>query len=154
MFNITERPLDRIELVDDVATPAAGAVVTFEGRVRNKNNDRSVTALSYTAYPELAEHVATNIQREAKEKFSIQKVTILQRCGKLVVGECSIRVAVSAAHRKAAFRAGEWIIDEIKKRLPVWKKEHYADGSDAWINRPEPSENDGGTGTSSGDGGH
>lgn len=137
MFELTENTLDKVALVDAVVTPDAGAVLTFEGRVRNKNNDRDVTALTYTAYSELADRVARKIQEEAKEMFDIRNVAMAQRTGRLKVTECSIRVAVSAAHRKEAFEAGEWVIDEIKKRLPVWKKEHYTDGSYDWINRPE-----------------
>jgi molybdopterin synthase catalytic subunit len=113
-------------------------VVTFQGRVRNKNNDRDVTALTHSAYPELAERVAERICEEACDRFAIRDMAIAQRTGQLEVTVCSIRVAVSAGHRKAAFEAGEWVIDEVKERLPVWKNEQYTDGTTAWINRPDP----------------
>ncbi len=135
-FYITDRPIDGDALLEEVRSDSAGAVVTFEGRVREENDDRSVKALSYQIYPELARRTAEDLMEEARSNWNVEHIAIATRTGRLEVKEASIWIAVSAAHRKEAFRACEELIDEIKERLPVWKKEIYRDGTERWINRP------------------
>lgn len=112
----------------------AGAHVTFEGRVRNLNDGHPVIALEYEAYAPLAEKEGARILAEAKDRFPLFAATGVHRVGALQLGDLAIWVGVTAAHRGAAFDACRFIIDEAKSRLPIWKKEHYADGATAWIN--------------------
>jgi len=136
-FSITDEKIDGHALLEEVRCASAGAVVTFEGRVREENDDRSVESLSYEIYPELARTTAEEMMDEVKSEEDVERVAIATRTGSLQVGEASIWIAVSAAHRKEAFRTCEWLIDEIKQRLPVWKKEVYENGEETWINQPE-----------------
>lgn len=136
-FRLTDEPIDIPGEKKRIQRPDVGAVVCFEGRVREQNNDRQVDALEYSAYPELTEQVGTALLHRARERFDINHAVLVHRTGRLDLTECAVLIAVGSAHRKEAFRAGEWLIDETKKRLPVWKKEMYEDGSEAWINHPE-----------------
>lgn len=112
----------------------AGACVTFEGWVRDHNDGRPVRALDYEAFAELAEREGERIIAEARTQFEILAVAGVHRVGALQIGDLAVWVGVVAAHRGAAFAACRYIIDEAKARLPIWKKEHYADGSSEWIN--------------------
>jgi molybdopterin synthase catalytic subunit len=112
----------------------AGACATFEGRVRNHNEGRAVEALDYEAYGPLAEREGERIIAEAREKFRIIGALCVHRTGSLSLGDLAVWVGVTAEHRAAAFDACRYIIDEIKARLPIWKKEHYAGGATEWIN--------------------
>jgi molybdopterin synthase catalytic subunit len=117
-----------------LADAHAGACVTFEGWVRDHNDGRPVLALDYEAYAPLAEKEGERILAEAREKFAIVSAVCIHRVGSLRIGDLAVWVGVSAAHRGAAFDACRFVIDETKARVPVWKKEHYADGDTAWIN--------------------
>lgn len=109
--------------------------MTFEGWVRNQNDGRPVTALEYEAFGELAEREGAKVLAEAREKFPVVVAVCVHRTGRLEIGGLAVWVGVSAAHRAAAFDACRYIIDEVKARVPVWKKEHYADGGPAeWVN--------------------
>jgi molybdopterin synthase catalytic subunit len=108
--------------------------VTFEGWVRDHNDGLPVLALDYEAYAPLAEKEGERILAEAREKFAIVGAVCIHRVGSLRIGDLAVWVGVSAAHRGAAFDACRFVIDETKARVPVWKKEHYADGDTAWIN--------------------
>ena len=134
MFRITPEPLDLAALKTSLADDRAGACVTFEGWVRNHNDGRPVQALDYEAYPALAEKEGARILAEARGKFAVQTAVCVHRTGNLQIGDLAVWVGVSAAHRGAAFEACRYIIDEVKARVPVWKKEHYADGASEWIN--------------------
>ncbi len=133
-FRIAAEPLDPVALARTLADPRAGACVTFEGWVRDHNEGHPVLALDYEAYAPLAEKEGTRILAEAREKFSILGAVCLHRTGSLRLGDLAVWVGVTAAHRGAAFDACRYVIDETKARVPVWKKEHYADGATAWIN--------------------
>jgi molybdopterin/thiamine biosynthesis adenylyltransferase/molybdopterin synthase catalytic subunit/rhodanese-related sulfurtransferase len=112
---------------------AAGGYVGFEGWVRNHNEGKSVMALEYEAYTPMAEKEGRKIMDEARTRFEITGARCVHRVGKLSVGEMAVWIGVTAAHRKAAFDACEYIIDAVKQRLPIWKKETYADGDSGWI---------------------
>lgn len=134
MFRIANEPLDPVALKALLADPHAGAGVTFEGWVRNHNEGKPVEALDYEAYAQLAETEGARILAEAREKFAVTHAVCRHRVGALRIGDLAVWVGVSAAHRGAAFDACRYIIDEVKARVPVWKKEHYAGGASEWIN--------------------
>jgi len=136
LIRVTEEELRTDEAVAAVASPEAGAINTFHGVVRNKNLGRGVSYLVYDAYPSMAEKVMREIAEEAREKFGLIDCAVLHRTGRLEIGETSLLIAVSAGHRKEAFEGGHWLLNEIKKRVPIWKKEVWDDGEE-WIEGPE-----------------
>src|SRR5471032_459696 len=133
-FSLSATALDPAALQNALADVRAGACVTFEGWVRNRNDGQPVAALEYEAYPPLAEKEGARILAEALEKFSVLAARCVHRTGHLQLGELAVWVGVTAEHRGAAFDACRYIIDEAKARVPIWKKEHYAGGANAWIN--------------------
>ncbi len=134
MFTLSPEPLDPEALRRRLAHPQAGAFATFEGRVRNHNDDRPVVMLEYEAFAALAEKEGGRILTEAREKFAVLGAVCAHRTGRLQVGDLAVWIGVMAAHRAAAFEACRYIIDEAKARVPIWKKEHYAGGTSTWIN--------------------
>ncbi len=132
MFRVTDKPINLQELVDCVTDPEAGAVATFIGTTRNNNEGRKVIALDYEAYPEMAEKELTRLGEEARTKWQICRMAIVHRVGPVQIKEASVVIAVSAAHREAAFAACRFAIEEIKKTVPIWKKEVY-EGGEIWI---------------------
>lgn len=132
-FRLSDKPIDNAALLGKLGDPAAGACVSFEGWVRNHNQDRSVIRLDYQAYPLLAESEGGRIIEEALIRFSIDRALCVHRVGSLGLGELAVWVGVSAAHRAAAFDGCRYIIDEVKARVPIWKNEHYADGNSGWV---------------------
>lgn len=134
MFALSLEPISVPDLRALLEAPEAGGVVTFEGRVRNHNEGRQVIGLDYEAYPELAQHEGEAIVREAGEQFGLTRVVCVHRVGRLGLGDLAIWIGVSAPHRDAAFAGCRHVIEEVKKRLPVWKQERYAEGDARWIN--------------------
>ncbi len=134
MFRISTTPIHPAELKPLLSDAHAGACVEFEGWVRNHNEGRPVLALDYEAFAPLAEKEGERILAEAKTKFPICEAVCVHRVGSLAIGDLAVWVGVSSAHRGAAFDACRYIIDEAKARVPIWKKEHYADGSSDWVN--------------------
>ncbi len=132
-FEISHDPIDPAALSRALAHATAGACATFEGWVRDHNNGRTVQRLDYQAYAPLAQSEGDRILAEAKQKFTIVEARCVHRVGALAIGDLAVWVGVSAAHRGAAFDACRWIIDEVKKRVPIWKNEHYADGESGWL---------------------
>ncbi len=113
---------------------AAGAIATFVGVVRDHNEGRPVLRLDYEAYPELAQKEGERIVAEAMGRFPILDAACAHRVGALMIGDAAVVVQAAGAHRSEAFRACEWIVEEVKRRVPIWKKEHYADGDTEWVN--------------------
>jgi len=134
-FKLTDKPIDASALMAGLRDTRAGACVTFEGRVRDRNDGRAVRALDYEAYAPLAEKEGERILSEARERFGIVGAVCVHRTGSLGLGDIAVWVGVTAGHRGAAFEACRFIIDETKARVPIWKKEHYADGAAEWISR-------------------
>jgi molybdopterin synthase catalytic subunit len=132
MFHVTNQPIDLDELVRFVTDPEAGAVATFIGTTRNNNEGRQVIALDYEGYPEMAEKELRRIGSDAKIKWPICRMAITHRLGPVQIGEASVIIAVSSAHRDAAFAACRFAIEEIKKTVPIWKKEVF-EGGEVWI---------------------
>jgi molybdopterin synthase catalytic subunit len=133
-FGITSDPIDPVALKLELEADRAGACVTFEGWVRNLNEGEAVDALEYETHAAIAAKEGETVIAEALERFPVIHAEGLHRVGKLEIGDCAVWVGVSAEHRGAAFDACRYIIDEVKHRLPIWKKEHYRHGATAWIN--------------------
>lgn len=131
LFSLSQEPLETLPPLD--WPPEAGGVVTFWGRVRNHNEGRKVNSLEYTAYDTLALKEGQRILEEAQSRFPLTALRAVHRLGHLKIGEGAVVVEVAAPHRGEAFEACRWIIDEIKKRVPVWKKEHYESGEAQWV---------------------
>lgn len=136
-FHLTDAPIEPATLQKGLhATHAAGACVTFEGWVRDLNEGRAVTALEYEAHTALAEKEGARILAETAAKFPLLAATCEHRLGTMAPGDMAIWVGVTSAHRATAFDACRHIIDEVKSRVPIWKKEHYAAHPEAprWLN--------------------
>lgn len=114
--------------------PAAGGYAAFEGWVRNHNDGRTVTRLEYEAFETLACKEGARIVQEAIERFDVLRAACAHRVGALEIGDLAVWVGVSARHRAEAFAACRYIIDEVKHRAPIWKKEHYVNGDSGWVN--------------------
>jgi molybdopterin synthase catalytic subunit len=134
MFFLSKEPIRTDEAGKRLTDHQAGALVTFEGRVRGRNGGRTVKRLDYEAFERLAEKEGCRILAEAREKYPVLTVTCVHRTGSLALGDLAVWVAVTARHRDAAFEACRYIIDEVKKRVPIWKKEYYSEGDSGWIN--------------------
>ena len=137
-FTLSDRAIDTGGLRDTLEHAAAGALATFEGRVRDHNDGRAVAGLHYEAYAALAEAEGERVVEEALGKFDIVAARCMHRTGELEIGDVAVWVGVSAAHRDAAFAACRYIIDEVKSRVPIWKRERYRDGDAGWLH-PESS---------------
>jgi adenylyltransferase/sulfurtransferase len=133
-FEISAAPLDIPALAASLADRSAGGYASFEGWVRDHNEGQQVEALDYEVFETLALTEGDAILAEAREKFGVVGIRAVHRQGSLALGDCAVWVGVVAAHRDEAFRACRYVIDEVKHRLPIWKKEHYVDGSAEWVN--------------------
>ena len=134
MFRITDSPIDPDALRRELFNPAAGAYAGFEGWIRNENEGHAVERLEYESYEPVAVREGEKFIAEARAKFPILHAHCVHRIGMLEITECAVWVGVSSAHRDEAFNACRYIIDQVKVRLPIWKKEHYADGNSGWVN--------------------
>jgi len=133
-FRLSREPLVVVAASKALLDPAAGACVSFEGWVRNHADGRAVLRLEYEAYEALAVKEGERILDEAVEQFGVTRALCLHRLGVLSVGEIAVWVGVASAHRDAAFAACRYVIDEVKQRVPIWKKEFFADGDSGWVN--------------------
>jgi molybdopterin synthase catalytic subunit len=133
-FRFSRATIDVAALRAALADPACGGYAAFEGWVRDSHEGQSVRRLEYEAYESLAVREAERIVAEAVARFGVSHAACAHRVGDLAVGELAVWVGVSAPHRDEAFRACRYIIDEIKHRLPIWKKEHYLNGDSGWVN--------------------
>jgi molybdopterin synthase catalytic subunit len=133
-FQFSRTPIETEALRAQLADPSCGGYAAFEGWVRDHNEGARVRRLEYEAFEALAVREGERIVAEAIARFGVARAACVHRVGDLAVGELSVWVGVSAAHRDEAFRACRYIIDEVKHRLPIWKKEHYADGDSGWVN--------------------
>jgi len=133
-FSISDTAIDANAARAAVAHASCGALVVFEGWIRNHNEGRAVERLEYEVYRPLAEKEGKRILREAVDRFEINHALCMHREGLLEIGGIAVIVCVSSPHRAAAFDACRFIIDAVKSRLPIWKKEHYVDGVSEWVN--------------------
>jgi len=132
MVILLDRPIDVAGLRDSMSRPEDGAVVVFEGVVRDNSRGRRVTALEYRAYEAMALKKLEEVRTLCRNEFPVRDLAIVHRTGRLVPGECSVAVVVCSAHRADAFAACRCAIDTLKKTVPIWKKEFYEDG-EVWI---------------------
>ena len=135
MFKVTMEPLNVQAVNDLVKRPTDGAVVTFDGIVRNNFEGRAVRGLEYEAYADMAEKKMAQIGAEVRRKFPVGEIAMVHRLGHLEIGESSIVIAVAAPHRHAAFEACAYAMDRVKEDVPVWKKEFFADGNEHWVSQ-------------------
>ena len=132
MLHLASTPLDIGALSVRVGARSRGGIVTFAGHVRDHHDGRTVTRLEYSAYAPMAEAECARIVAEAEERWPVS-AGLVHRLGSLAIGDLAVAIAVSGAHREEAFAACRWIIEEVKRRVPIWKREYYADGTVAWV---------------------
>ena len=130
---LVSRPLDPGALLAEVASTANGATLLFVGTVRETNEGRAVTGIDYSAYAPMAERELEAIAREACARFGTAHLVLEHRTGTLGLGEASVAIAVAHPRRAAAYEASRWVLEELKRRVPIWKREHYADGGREWV---------------------
>ncbi len=133
-FEIVDQDIDFENLKSHLIHQRSGALVTFEGWVRNHNEGQSVDRLEYEAYPELANKEGARIVEAALEKFDVVEIVCQHRVGLLEIGGMAVWVGVCSEHRQAAFDACQFIIDQVKDTVPIWKREHYSTGKTEWVN--------------------
>jgi molybdopterin synthase catalytic subunit len=133
-FRFTQTVIDTAGARRELQDPGCGGFVSFEGWVRDQNEGQDVTRLEYEAFQELAVKEGERIVAEALRHFPVKHALCIHRIGSLDLGDMAVWVGVSSAHRSEAFDACRFIIDEVKHRLPIWKKEHYRGGNSGWVN--------------------
>lgn len=133
-FALSDRPIDPAQERRCLADPRAGGYAAFEGWVRNHDGGRAVAGLDYHVYPELALREGERVIAEARDRFDVLRARCVHRHGELAIGDLAVWVGVSAAHRDAAFAACRYVIDQVKDRVPIWKRERYTEGTSVWIN--------------------
>ena len=137
---IVSRPIDTAALLAEVAHPSTGATSLFVGTVREVNEDRGVTGIDYEAYAGMAERELETIAAEAVHRFAGVRVVVEHRIGTLGVGDISVAIAVAHARRTPAMSASKFVIEELKRRVPIWKREHYVGGTREWVDPTRPSQ--------------
>jgi molybdopterin synthase catalytic subunit len=137
---LTREAIDADKIVAAAKSGEDGAVVVFDGIVRNHSRGRRTLHLDYEAYEEMAVRQMRELGKKARERFSVRQVTMVHRLGRLEIGETSVLIVVASAHRSAAFEACRWLIDTVKQTVPIWKKETFADGAVWAPGEPFPEE--------------
>lgn len=135
LARLTTEPLEVPAHAAAVDDAAAGAVVTFSGVVRDHDHGRAVTGIEYVAHPS-AQRVVEEVAADIAVAHAVDAIAVSHRVGELGIGDCALAVAVSAAHRREAFDAASELVEQVKHRLPVWKRQVFADGSDEWVSCP------------------
>ena len=133
-FRFSTEPLDTAALQREMRDVTCGGFAAFEGWVRNHNEGQEVRHLEYEAFEALGVREGERIMAEACQRFGVTRVLCVHRVGDLQLGDIAVWVGVAAAHRDEAFKACRYIIDEVKHRVPIWKKEHYVNGDSGWVN--------------------
>jgi molybdopterin synthase catalytic subunit len=133
VIQLTHDTIDTQDILSSVASRDAGAVVLFLGTTREFTHGRQTLSLDYECYPAMAEKKLAELEGQARERWPIVGCAIVHRLGRVELGEASIAIAVSSPHRAVAFAAGQWLIDTIKGVVPIWKQEHWADGTSEWV---------------------
>ena len=138
MAYLTQDVISLEALVAQVTHGEVGGIATFLGVVRDHHEGRSVSRLEYSAYPAMAEAECGRLVNEAESRWPC-RVALAHRVGPLEIGDTAVAIAVGSAHRAEAFEACRWIIEQLKHRVPIWKRERYVDGTEAWVNPAAPS---------------
>lgn len=133
MIRLTDQPIEVQALLDQVRSPLAGAVVLFVGTARELTAGRRTESLDYECYPAMAEKKLAELEAQARDRWPLVGCAIVHRLGRLEIGDASVAIAVASAHRRAAFEAGQWLIDTLKEVVPIWKRENWADGTAEWV---------------------
>ena len=133
LASLVRAPIDPIAIIRTVSNPGNGAVLLFLGAVRQVNEGRDVTGIDYAAYETMAQRELEAIVTEASAKFGTTDVAVQHRLGELGVEDVSVAIAVGHAHRDAAYSVSRFVIEELKRRVPIWKREHYTDGTREWV---------------------
>ena len=133
MSVLRETPLDLTALITTVTSSERGGIATFLGLVRDHQGGRAVERLEYSAYAPMAEKECDTILAEARTRWPMAQVALEHRVGELAIGDAAVAVAAAAPHRDEAFAACRYVIEEVKRRVPIWKREYYADGSVGWV---------------------
>ena len=136
---VVTREIKPAALMAEVQSVQFGAISVFAGTVRDTNDGRSVTAIDYSAYTSMAESELSEILAEAQDRFGVTAIIVEHRVGALALGDVSVAIVAAHAHRAPALDCTRFVIEEIKKRLPIWKKEHYADGTREWVDPTQSS---------------
>lgn len=131
--SLTENAIDTEAILASVASPRAGAVLLFVGTTREVTGDRVTESLDYSGYREMALEEMQRLADRAAARWPLSRVAMEHRLGHVAIGEASVAIALSAPHRKEAFEAGEWLIDQLKESVPIWKRENWADGTCEWV---------------------
>lgn len=137
---VVTRAIDIGRLIEDARSPSNGAISVFIGTVREVNDGRAVSSIEYSAYIAMAEEELHRILDEAEDRFGVIDVIVEHRVGVLELGECSIAIVAAHPHRAQAMDCSRYVIEEIKKRVPIWKMERYADGTREWVDPTNPAE--------------
>jgi molybdopterin synthase catalytic subunit len=130
---LVTRAIDPAALIASIASTGYGAISLFAGTVRDTSHGRAVSAIDYSAYTSMAEAELEQIVAEAADRFGVTSLIVEHRIGVLSLGETSVAIAAAHAHRAPAFDCTRYVIEEIKKRVPIWKMEHYIDGTREWV---------------------
>jgi molybdopterin synthase catalytic subunit len=133
MIQLTEEPIATSTLVEHARHPHAGALVLFLGTTRELTDGRQTVALDYEAYREMAERRLADLETEARRRWPVIECIIVHRLGRVPPTEASVAIAVSTPHRNDAFAAAQWLIDSLKRDVPIWKREQWADGTTEWV---------------------
>ena len=133
MIELTRTKIDTESMLAKARRAEAGAVVLFLGITREMTDGRKTVALDYEAYEQMAERELTHLEAEARQRWPLVECILVHRLGRVPLAEASVALVTSAPHRREAFAAGEWLIDTLKQRVPIWKCEHWADGSTEWV---------------------
>ncbi len=145
MLRVSPEPIDLAKLHERAANPSTGAVVVFAGVTRGETAGRYTDRLAYEAYESMACRELENLKQEAIRRWPLTDCCLVHRLGDVPVGEASVAVLAASAHRDDAFEAARWLIDTLKETVPIWKREHYTDGTTEW-QHPTPAESlEGGT---------
>ena len=133
MIELTNQLIDSSALLAKASRPEAGAVVLFLGTTREMTDGRRTVTLDYEAYDEMAEKKLAELEAEARRRWPLLECLLVHRLGRVPIAEASVAIVVSTPHRADAFAAGEWLIDTLKRDVPIWKQEHWADGTSEWV---------------------
>lgn len=142
MIELTEKPIDTQEVLRRVSSNQAGAVVLFLGTTREFTRGRQTLSLNYECYAGMAKKKLAELESQAHQRWPLVATAIVHRIGHLGLGEASVAIGVSSAHRQDAFEAGKWLIDTLKEVVPIWKQENWADGTTEWVHpgmEPSPA---------------
>ena len=138
MIEIIRQPIDATLVLESVQSPIAGASVLFVGSTREWTEDKQTASLDYECYKEMAILKLQELESEARGRWPLIGCSLVHRVGPVEIGEASVVIAVSSAHRKPAFEAGQWLIDTLKTEVPIWKKEKWRNGDSEWVHPANP----------------